>query len=160
MSTDLFGDVGDFHHKFGQPYAAYTKRCEFPPQEVINYRLKFIDEEVTELKESLEARDMAGVLDALVDLVYVALGTAHYLQAPFPEAWREVHAANMRKVRASGLDPDHKRGPCEPMRKPEGWVAPDIENIINAHNGGVLETRFATACQDNPDSVDFLRGKK
>lgn len=134
MSTDLFEDVGDFHHKFGQPFTRLDKPCELPTPEIVEYRLKFIDEEVTELKEALDVRDLPKALDALVDLVYVALGTAHYFGAPFREAWEEVHAANMRKVRASDIDPDHKRGPCEPMRKPPGWVPPDLDQIIGSHN--------------------------
>lgn len=140
MNDTYFEDVADFHHKFGQPFTKINRRCDFPPPEEIMYRLRFIDEEVIELKEAIELKDLPKTLDALVDLVYVVLGTAHYFGAPFDEAWVEVHAANMKKVRAEPSDTQHKRGPCEPMRKPPGWVPPDIETVIAVHNNRVLLT--------------------
>ncbi len=136
--SDFFEDVGEFHYRFGQPYtdSGRDDRCRFPSPEELEYRIKFLKEEITEFEEATENQDLPKALDALVDLVYVALGTAHYFHAPFVEAWDEVHAANMRKVRASPEDHEHKRGPVEPMRKPPGWIPPDIEKVIEDYNEG------------------------
>jgi len=38
--------------------------------------------------------------DSLVDLCYVALGTAYLHRFPFNEGWDRVQAANMQKIRA------------------------------------------------------------
>ena len=93
----------------------------------ITQRVKFMEEEITELMEAYVANDMVGVADALADLVYVAVGTAHMMGIPFDEVFKAVHAANMQKVR--GLT---KRGMLYDAVKPAGWVGPEaqIETIL------------------------------
>lgn len=133
MST-FFDDVGAFHRKFGQPVTNEAHHCEFPTEAEFSYRMRFMHEELWELERAYHLGKLPDAVDALVDLVYVALGTAHYFGAPFNEAWAAVQEANMQKVRAEPGDTDHKRGPMEPMRKPPGWKPPDIEGIIMKHN--------------------------
>lgn len=93
----------------------------------LDQRVKFMEEEITELMEAYVANDIVGVADALADLVYVALGTAHMMGIPFDDVFKVVHAANMQKVR--GMT---KRGMVYDACKPEGWVGPEvqIENIL------------------------------
>jgi predicted HAD superfamily Cof-like phosphohydrolase len=43
---------------------------------------------------------------------------------PFDELWKQVHAANMRKVRAE-VPSDSKRGSTFDVVKPPGWVSPE-----------------------------------
>jgi predicted HAD superfamily Cof-like phosphohydrolase len=133
--TTFFDDVGAFNRKFGLPATYLDRPCAFPTEDEIAYRLKFMDEELEEFRIACLQNDLPGAVDALVDLVYVALGTAHYFGAPFNKAWIAVQIANMAKARATSEDPDHKRGTMEPLRKPEGWKPPDIEGIIDSHNG-------------------------
>ena len=74
------------------------------------------------LSESLRKK----VLDALVDLVYVALGTAYlhgFGPQKFNEAWRRVHEKNMEKIRAPSAD-HSKRGSAFDVIKPAGWTPP------------------------------------
>lgn len=78
-------------------------------------RLRHLREEIDELEAAIAAGDVAAQTDALVDLVYVALGTAWVAGLPWASAWDAVHAANMRKV--SGTGP--KR-----VAKPAGWTDP------------------------------------
>lgn len=85
-------------------------------------RVAFMMEEITELCEAHAKRDLAGVADALADLVYVAIGTAHMMGIPFDQVFRVVHAANMRKQR--GIT---KRGMVYDAIKPAGWVGPEAE---------------------------------
>lgn len=91
-------------------------------------RVAFMEEEIEELGQAYIDKDLVGVADALADLVYVALGTAHMMGIPFDQVFRVVHAANMRKVR--GMT---KRGMIFDACKPEGWVGPEaeIEAILN-----------------------------
>jgi predicted HAD superfamily Cof-like phosphohydrolase len=86
-------------------------------------------EELEEYYDAWNDSDMPGQLDALVDLVYVALGTAHMQGFDFNEAWRRVHDANMQKVRAQNAD-ESKRGSALDVVKPEGWKPADLSDLV------------------------------
>lgn len=141
-----FEDVGRFHTKFSLPVS------EGKPKEMtralIQFRMKFLLEEVREFAEaagyellwdstegfyfgSLDSfPDHAKMFDALIDEVYVAMGTAHLLGYPWQEGWDRVQAANMAKVRAQADGSDSLRGSAFDVVKPEGWVAPDIAGLL------------------------------
>lgn len=90
-------------------------------------RVSFLEEELEELELAHAERDLVGVADALADLVYVAIGTAHMMGIDFEQVFKAVHAANMQKLR--GIT---KRGMVYDAIKPEGWVGPEskIEAIL------------------------------
>ena len=90
-------------------------------------RIAFMEEELTELEDAYRNLDLVGAADALADLVYVAVGTAHMMGIPFDEVFKVVHAANMQKMR--GMT---KRGMIYDAVKPPGWVGPEaqIESIL------------------------------
>lgn len=123
----MLNDIKEFHEKFELTYRG-THRQLTP--EMAEFRTKFMLEELTEYAQALENNDMPGQLDALVDLVYVALGTAYLQGLPFQAAWDEVHACNMRKVKAGPNGEGSKRGSPHDVIKPEGWKGPDYSNIL------------------------------
>jgi predicted HAD superfamily Cof-like phosphohydrolase len=86
-------------------------------------------EELAEYTNAITKKDTAGALDALVDIVYIALGTAWLFNLPFEKAWNEVQKANMSKIRAK--DKTGKRGTKFDVIKPKDWKAPNIEKIID-----------------------------
>lgn len=138
----MFRDVGVFHEKFGLPVAG-----EFPPTvldpEAFMFRYQFLQEELHELLGAHRAGDLAGVADALADLVYVALGTAHFYGIPFDDVFAEVQRANMSKERAADVsDPRSKRGSGLDVVKPEGWTPPDIRAVLEGAGdcGGACPT--------------------
>lgn len=139
-----FNDVGDFHHKFGLHSVNHNGAGpQETNDELLRFRIKFLLEELTEYVEalggSLEAEvrlplpieniDHAQAFDALIDLVYVALGTAHLQGYPWSDGWRLVQMANMAKVRAQSAE-ESKRGTAFDVIKPPGWIAPDIESLL------------------------------
>jgi predicted HAD superfamily Cof-like phosphohydrolase len=130
----MFHDVGDFHDKFGLPVTLGSRKCAFPDDATLAYRLRFLQEELNEYEQAVREGDLAGAVDALADLAWVALGTAHFFGAPFDAVWREVYRANMSKVLAVEGAPVHKRGVVEKIRKPVGWLPPDIQLMIDNHN--------------------------
>lgn len=87
--TDLMKDIAEFHEKFSLTYDDFPRQL---PHELREFRVKFMQEELDEYRGDAVAcaahlltdpADTANVthllekqLDALVDLVYVALGTA------------------------------------------------------------------------------------
>lgn len=79
---------------------------------------------------STDKQDLGGIADALVDLVYVAKGTANLMGLPWEELWADVHRANMEKQRGQKM-----RGGILSTRdaiKPEGWSAPRTDEILMA----------------------------
>lgn len=118
-----FDDVEAFHKKFGVPLAGTPSFLDADADE---FRRKFMQEELDEYTEAYMAGDMLKAADALVDLVYVALGTASMMGLPWQQLWDEVQRANMSKVRATGADDARSvRKSALDVVKPEGWKAPD-----------------------------------
>ncbi len=73
-------------------------------------------------------------LDGLVDLVYVALGTAFLHRFPYNEGWDKVQQANMAKEKATGADDDRStRKHKADIVKPAGWLPPDILAVLNPY---------------------------
>lgn len=134
----FFDDVGEFHEKFGLPVSngdlKTTRFWCLPMSDAeAKFRVQFLEEELQELRIALFKGDLPGQVDALADLVWVALGTAHYLGAPFNEAWAEVRRANMEKERKA-TDPDKPYRNIGTVIKPIGWRPPEIERILREHN--------------------------
>ena len=116
---NYYSSVQQFHNKvLGIEDTKPT--FELPVQ--FSQRIAFMEEELEELQEAHRNHDLVKVADALADLVYVALGTAHMMGIPFDEVFRVVHAANMQKQR--GMT---KRGMAYDAIKPAGWVGPEAE---------------------------------
>lgn len=125
--TDMWKDIIAFHLKF-----ALLKRSNpgFVGNELSWFRIQFMQEELDEFIDAYQSGDLAAAADALVDLVYVVLGTAYLMGIPFNLCWNEVHKANMLKVRAK-RESESKRGSTYDVIKPEGWVAPDLNKILD-----------------------------
>lgn len=124
-------DVGMFHDRFGLDNVVYEP--EGPrviPEDLMDFRIKFMEEELKEFKDAYEAGDEAGMFDALLDLAYVVHGTSHLKGFPWHDGWQLVQRANLKKVRASGDGSDSKRGSSWDIVKPEGWTAPDIAGLL------------------------------
>lgn len=114
-----FDDVAEFHHVvLGIESTAPTWNM---PNSVVT-RIKFMEEELTEFENAARQADMVKAADALADLAYVVLGTAHQMGLPFDEIWAAVHKANMQKLRGMGA-----RGMVYDAVKPAGWIGPEAE---------------------------------
>lgn len=131
-----FRDVGDFHQKFGLPAVNGDPGPREWNTELIEFRKKFLYEEWTEFYEGVDEQDHAKMADALVDLAWVAMGTAHLLGYPWQELWNEVVRANLakKKVEPDGSDNSGKGRPLsQDIVKPPDWQPPDIEGILARH---------------------------
>jgi len=125
-------DVKKFHEKFKIPQSQFPG-FYYSDREMMEFRIKFLEEELKEFKEAVVADNMVKGFDALLDLVYVALGTAHICNFPWREGWNAVQDANMRKVR--GTKKTSKRGSQYDVVKPSGWVGPELklQSLLLAH---------------------------
>lgn len=128
MTQAGFQDVRDFHDKFNVPMAAKPTLLE---GETYNFRLGFMQEELQEFVQAHYDGDLATAYDSLIDLVYVAYGTAQMMGATpamWQEMWDAVQEANMSKVRATQAS-ESKRGTSLDVVKPAGWVSPDAKHL-------------------------------
>lgn len=145
MTFDPFADVAEFHEKFGLTYDGKPRALL---GELGDFRLKFLREELREyakamyeasyevqFRPEMVASKLEDMLDALVDLVYVAIGTAQLHGFDFREAWQRVHAANMTKVRATSKL-ESARGTTYDVVKPTGWLPPSHEDLVMDHAHG------------------------
>lgn len=135
MLTSNFNDVGIFHHKFDLPTVSHDGPAPREvDEETFEYRRKFMQEELDETVAAYQRGDLAGVADGLIDLVYVALGTAHFFGFPWQQLWDEVQRANIQKERARSANDDRsQRGNSLDVVKPAGWRPPDIAGVLRAY---------------------------
>lgn len=163
MSSD-FHDVGHFHNRFGLPAVNYQGAYpRHPTRELLEFRLNFLLEELTEIVKASGARfepewdpiehtvigmkvvlpgdnkwDHAEVFDGLLDLAYVTFGMAHILGYPWRVGWNAVQDANMTKERATETTASLRGGTWDVV-KPEGWTAPDIAKILRDYGWEISE---------------------
>ena len=90
-------DVADFHEIFEMPVQEHPiipneKRCEL--------RVNLLSEELDELREAIEDKDLVEIADALCDIQYVLSGAIleFGLGKSFKRLFEEVQRSNMSKV--------------------------------------------------------------
>jgi len=122
-----FTDIRNLHNKFNIDRPEIP--C-FPSEEILNFRLNFIKEELKELEEALINKSLIDSIDALVDMVVVIMGTADLMGFYWPDHWDEVHRANMEKERVLSSE-ESKRGSSIDLKKPKGWQPPNHQYILD-----------------------------
>ena len=128
---NYFNLVGHFNEKYGLPRLTRNSTPEHLDQKDMDYRIKFLQEELDELREADENEDLEGVADGLADLIYVALGTAQIMGIDMDRVFLAVHNANMKKVAAYGEDDERStRQHRWDVVKPKGWIGPDIRGAL------------------------------
>lgn len=123
---DMWRDIVAFHEKFRIAYDGGPRTL---PEDLQGFRLQFLAEEFTEYDDAVDNKNLEQCFDALIDLVYVALGTAYLHGFNFPEGWDRVHKANMKKIRAARAS-QSKRSSIYDVIKPPGWRAPDLSDLV------------------------------
>jgi predicted HAD superfamily Cof-like phosphohydrolase len=118
-TPDMIADITAFHEKYLQAYEGPPRHL---PLDIVKFCMGFQREECKEFENAVAEGNVADQLDALVDMVYVALGTAYLGGWNFGEAWNRVHEKNMQKIPPS--DGELK------VKKPEGWTPPDHSDLV------------------------------
>jgi len=131
MSKDWVKDINEMHAKFGvhkwvqselQSDVDWSRLGKF-----LDFRLKFLQEELDETKKAVTEKDAEEIVDGLIDLCVVAIGTMDAFGVDAHKAWDAVHKANMAK------EPGVKESRPNPLGlpdlvKPEGWEGPSHED--------------------------------
>ena len=124
MSADWCSDIENMHTKYGVNEKIRTFDKEKLKQ-FLEFRVRFLEEELNELKDNIDNPEE--IVDALIDLCVVAIGTLDAFEINAYRAWDAVHDANMAKevgIKASRPNPLG----LPDLIKPEGWRAPSHEN--------------------------------
>lgn len=118
MSIDWTKDVLQFHKHINYENGKTPKSLKIDD---FQQRVDYMEEEVSELIFCHDDKDLYGEVDALLDLIYFAIGTLLKMGVDPRPCWDEVHRANMDKLPAV----NHKNSV-----KPEGWRAPQHHEVI------------------------------
>ena len=124
MSKDWVKDINDMHAKFGVHKWMDDNQSENEKlNKFLEFRLKFLAEELNETTLAFESKDPEEIVDGLIDLCVVAIGTLDAFGVDAYKAWDQVHNANMAK------EPGVKESRPNPLGlpdliKPEGWEGP------------------------------------
>lgn len=125
MSSDWVTDMFLMHKKYG--VHEWVKNNPEKLKEFLEFRLKFLQEELDETRKAAATNDAEEIVDGLIDLCVVAIGTLDAFGVNAHSAWDEVLKANMAKE--VGVKPERPNPLGLPdLMKPEGWTPP-------SHNG-------------------------
>lgn len=125
MSNNLFADVADFQRQvLGNTRPAVAIGLDKTPG--YETTKKGLREELAELEAAIAGGNVGDQADALIDLVYFAIGGLFQMGVPAAACWNAVHAKNMTKV----VGMTH-RGTTNDATKPEGWTPPDLDVLVN-----------------------------
>lgn len=89
--------VAEFHKTFQHPI---LETPQIPSEARCNLRVSLIQEELNELKEAIEAKDIVEIADALCDIQYVLSGAIleFGMKDKFADLFDEVQRSNMSKA--------------------------------------------------------------
>lgn len=140
MTTPTFwpADIEDMHTKFGVNAVIRTLDKE-KLAKFLEFRLNFLQEELDEAKKAATSGDPAqaeDIVDAMIDLCVVAIGTLDAFDVDAYLAWNRVHDANMQKTPGIKASRPNPLG-LPDLIKPEGWTSPQ-----HADNIGMLGKLF------------------
>ncbi len=169
----LLADIKAFHEKYG---LAYDGNPQMLTTTMHKFRTAFMQEELDEycsandqyLKDKFQlptipppsqAQCLADLFDGLIDIVYVALGTAYLHGFDFESGWALVHEANMEKVRAESPSSSQRHSAFDVV-KPEGWKAPNLLPLVvpsyRAPDLSSFPDQLAAECIDKGKEVPHI----
>jgi predicted HAD superfamily Cof-like phosphohydrolase len=90
-----FNKVKIFMETFGQEV---KKKPSFSNDKINKLRYDLIEEELSELKEAMQNKDLLEVADALTDILYVTYGAGHAFGIDLDKCFNEVQNSNMSKL--------------------------------------------------------------
>ena len=94
-----FEKVKKFMITYGQEV---KESASFPDENIIRLRLKLIKEELEELEQALNDKNLLEVADALTDILYVTYGAGHSFGINLDACFQEVQRSNMSKLDENG----------------------------------------------------------
>ena len=119
-----FNKVKTFMETFGQEV---KKKASFSSDKINKLRYDLIKEELDELREAIDQKDMIEIADALTDILYVTYGAGHAFGINLDNCFNEVQDSNMSKLGENGKPIYNEVGKV--MKGPK-YFKPDLKKII------------------------------
>jgi len=119
-----FDKVGIFMKTFGQEV---KNQPAFSSEKINNLRYDLIKEELAELKDAMEKRDLLEVADALTDILYVTYGAGHAFGIDLDKCFEEVQNSNMSKLDKNGKPIYNEFGK---VMKGPNYFKPDLSKFV------------------------------
>jgi len=125
MSQDWVKDIHDMQTKYKT--REWVENADIEKlKKFLEFRIDFIREELDETETALIGMDSEEIVDGLIDLCVVAIGTLDAFGVDPYKAWDEVLRANMAKE--VGVKPTRPNPLGVPdLIKPDNWEAPSHE---------------------------------
>ena len=120
-----FSKVGVFMKTFGQEV---KNKPSFSTDKINKLRLDLIKEELNELTEAMNNKDLLEVADALTDILYVTYGAGHAFGINLDKCFEEVQNSNMSKLDDNGKPIYNEHGK---VMKGPNYFKPDLTKFIN-----------------------------
>ena len=120
-----FNKVKTFMETFGQEVKT---KPSFSSDKINSLRYDLIKEELEELKEAMENKDLLEVADALTDILYVTYGAGHAFGIDLDKCFEEVQSSNMSKLGEDGKPTYNESGKV--MKGPK-YFKPDLAKFLS-----------------------------
>ena len=120
-----FSKVGIFMKTFGQEVK--TKPA-FSTEKINKLRIDLIKEELEELTEAMNNKDLLEVADALTDILYVTYGAGHAFGINLDKCFEEVQNSNMSKLDENGKPIYDDTGK---VMKGPNYFKPDLSKFVS-----------------------------
>ena len=120
-----FSKVGIFMKTFGQEV---KNKPSFSTDKINKLRLDLIKEELTEVTDAMNNKDLLEVADALTDILYVTYGAGHAFGIDLDKCFDEVQNSNMSKLDQNGKPIYNEHGK---VMKGPNYFKPDLSKFVN-----------------------------
>ena len=120
-----FEKVGQFMKTFGQEIKT---KPSFSTDKINKLRIDLIKEELKELTEAMNNKDLLEVADALTDILYVTYGAGHAFGIDLDKCFEEVQNSNMSKLDENGKPIYNEFGK---VMKGPNYFKPDLSKFVN-----------------------------
>ena len=119
-----FEKVGLFMKTFGQEVKA---KASFSTDKINKLRVDLIEEELEELKEAINKKDLQETIDALTDMLYVTYGAGHAFGVDLDKCFEEVQNSNMSKLDNNGKPIFNENGK---VMKGPNYFKPNLNQFL------------------------------
>jgi len=120
-----FDKVGTFMKTFGQEVKTNPS---FSTEKINKLRIDLIKEELTELTDAMNNKDLLEVADALTDILYVTYGAGHAFGINLDKCFEEIQNSNMSKLDENGKPIYNENGK---VMKGPNYFKPNLRKFID-----------------------------
>ena len=119
-----FRKVGTFMKTFGQEV---KDKPAFSTDKINKLRIDLIKEELEELTDAMNKKNMLEVADALTDILYVTYGAGHAFGIDLDKCFEQVQNSNMSKLDENGKPIYNDAGK---VMKGPNYFKPDLSKFL------------------------------